>query len=182
MKVWHRKKINTATDVAGLDIPVRILARVVGMNSATTNVEKQTLYGFTGRKERYDMSEIKYGAFFSSLGEPTRAERRLTNVLRGYRYSTKIDEAFMLRFVEGSCWDSWVLLYEGECVFNVQESSDGYIINMTNKGITDEVVDNLEKGLSQACFKRCEDCGWEGYINEGTCPNCGLELSDDSDD
>lgn len=120
------------------------------------------------------MSEIKYGVFLDMMGQtvPTNAERKLAMLLQNHKYSVKIDKRFSLQFVEGSCWDSWVLLYEGESVFNVQESSDGYIINMTNKAIDDEVVDYLEKGLSQACFKRCEYCGWEGDICGDTCPNC----------
>ena len=90
---------------------------------------------------------IKYISNLKRDYEPSDAEKELTMLLTRYKYSAEVDAMFTILFKDGTCYDTWYLFFDDNCVFRVQESGDGYIIMYSAPDISDKVVAYLKRLL-----------------------------------
>ncbi len=89
------------------------------------------------------LEDIKYGAIMELAKkgeEPTKEEKVLALFLAKYQSSVRFDDMLTLVFVSGTTYDRWNLYLGGECIFGVQEASDGYIIDLSDPIIDQNLV------------------------------------------
>ncbi len=86
---------------------------------------------------------IKYGAMSFRTGQPSNEEVDLCKLLVKLE-AGPLGRGYKLARISGTVYDTWNLYYDGECVFGVQETDDGYAITYTLKECIPDVLRYIE--------------------------------------